>query len=255
MSAEQPGPLPSYREYDRYGYGNQPAPPAKMPDFVRYAFFLMLGGAGLQAVSIIVALAQVGTIRSAIRDAELRQNQTLSSSAIDTLVNVIIVLIVLIGIVYVGLWLWMAFKNRAGRNWARITGTVFFGLYALSTVGSLASRLAGVGKTNAFSAGTTIASTAIGLAVLTVGLVTVILLWNSRSSAYFTPPFMPYGGGYPAPAGGYPPPSPYGQPVPYGGPHPGMPGFPPQAPPPPSAPPAQPYTPPGAAPGEFPPPA
>lgn len=236
MSADQPGPLPSYGQYDPHGYGNRPAGPPKppMPDTVRYAFYLMLAGAAVQAISIIVSLTQTGTIRKAMRDQQIKQHSALSPSAINAIADVTIALIVIVGLVYVGLWLWMAFKNRAGRQWARITGTVFFGIQALLTVVGVATYAAGAGATNAYSAGQTAASLVVGGILLLIGLVTVILLWNSRSAAYFAP--LPYGG--------------YGQPpMPYGGspyPNPYNPGMPPGLPPQPPAP--------GQGPGGFSPP-
>src|SRR5579859_7197739 len=35
------------------------------------------------------------------------------------------------GLVLAALWLWMAWKTRTGRNWARIVSTVFFGLLSI----------------------------------------------------------------------------------------------------------------------------
>lgn len=258
MSADQPGSLPSYGQYDPHGYGNRPAAPPKppMPDTVKYVFYLLLAGAAVQAIGIIVSLTQTDTIRKAMREQQAKQNTNLSPSAIDAITNVVIGAIVVVGLVYVGLWVWMAFKNRAGRQWARIMGTVFFGIQALFTVIGLVSFAAGV-NSNAYSAGTTAASLVVSGVLLAIGLIAVLLLWNSRSSAYFAPPpFVGYG----------PPPAPYGSP--YGQP-PGFAGMPPQAPGTPGLPPQPPGTPglppqppghgqppaPGQGPGDFSPPA
>jgi hypothetical protein len=42
---------------------------------------------------------------------------------------------IVVGIVAVLIWLWIAWKNRAGRNWARVVATVFFGLSCLGLPG------------------------------------------------------------------------------------------------------------------------
>ena len=71
----------------------------------------------------------------------------------------------------VGLWIWMGVKNRAGRNWARITGTVFFGLDTIFL-------LVGISRLTAPAIATEVLIWAAGLA-------TVILLWQRRNAAYF----------------------------------------------------------------------
>jgi hypothetical protein len=43
------------------------------------------------------------------------------------------------GIITGGLWLWMAWKTGAGRNWARVLSTIFFGIMCLQFLGSIAS--------------------------------------------------------------------------------------------------------------------
>jgi hypothetical protein len=118
----------------------------------------------------------------------------------------------------------MAFANRGGHNWARIVGTVFFGIATLSSIGSLAVVASGA-STSMGSSGTPLGT---GLSILgwLIGLVVVILLWNRQSSDYFKPPPAAYGYGYQPPtqapgygSPGYQPPG-Y-QPPPPGGPPPG----------------------------------
>jgi hypothetical protein len=206
MAYPQPGQYPAYPQYP--GPSGMPAkPPA--PQTVQYAFYLMLAGAALQLLSGIAALGSVSKIRDTLRD----QHPDYTSTQIDSAVRIgeaFAIILVLIGM---GLWIWMAFANRAGKNWARITGTVFFGLDSLSLVISLAAS-----GSNAMS--TTKASpfgVVVNILVWLAGLAAVILLWNKQSSAYFSPPqqFGPGGpGGY-----GYPPYPPYQAPgqQPYGG--------------------------------------
>jgi hypothetical protein len=66
----------------------------------------------------------------------------------------------------------MARANQAGKNWARITATVFFGLDTLSLLAALRQAEPALSRT-------------ISLLTWLVGLGAVILLWQKISSAYF----------------------------------------------------------------------
>jgi hypothetical protein len=186
-----------------------------VPSTVQNAFYAMLAGAALQALGILVGMLQIDALRDAVTESMRESDPTISQDTIDGVVSAAIGFSVVFGLIGVALWLWMAFANRAGKNWARITATVFF---AISCVGLLISVLSAASGAagNAVSAG---ASTVPGLvvSVLTwlVGLAAIILLWNKQSSAYFKPT-SPYGG-YGSPPGygpgyGQPPGSGYGPP-------------------------------------------
>ncbi|MCW2936699.1 MAG: hypothetical protein JWM19_7661 [Actinomycetia bacterium] len=110
---------------------------------------------------------------------------------------------IIVGLLESGLWLWMAWKTRAGRNWARITSTVFFGLFSVPFV-------LGLFKLPAVPRGVVIIEWAVGLAAL-------ILLWQRESSQFFAAAKQaslgyaaPQQPGYPTPA------QPYGQAAPFG---------------------------------------
>lgn len=245
MAYPQPGQFPAYPQYP--GQGGVPAkPPA--PQTVQYAFYLMLAGAALSLISTVVTAAEVSKIRDLIRD----QNLGLADGQIRTRASAILVGAILSGLVRIGLWIWMAFANRGGKGWARITGTVFFGISTLGLIIALAISGVSVANTARISALDTV------LTVLTwlVGLGAVILLWNKQSSAYFEQrQFGGPGGGYPTP---YPYPYPYpapGQQPPYGGQYGGQPPYagqppygappqqqPPYGPPPPQQQPSDPWS-------------
>lgn len=242
MTGPQPGPYSQYPQYPQYpggGGGGMPAqqPKPPPPDPVRNAFYLMVAGAALQAIGIISALAQINTIRDIIRD-RVRDQPDSSSVDVDSVVNVTIALIILVGLIGVALWLWMAFANRAGKNWARITATVFFAISTLSLFGSLASRSSD--STMAVGSSTTTVGTVLNVLLWLVGLAVIILLWHRRSGPYFKPPAYGYEYQPPGAASGYPPTGP--------GPAPGQ-----TAPPPEQQPPGQ-QPPPGPPPGSSAPP-
>ena len=152
--------------------------------------------------------------------------------------DLILVTVIAGGIVAVLIWLWLAWKNRAGRNWARVVATVFF---ALSCLG-LPELLTGGHLSTVPSALTAADGTAIAVSPLAMpawliaagvvnwllGLAIIILLWQRDASRYYEavslsrrrPAYTPYAPpGYGAP--GYAPPwyapgspqwQPYGQP-------------------------------------------
>jgi hypothetical protein len=108
---------------------------------------------------------------------------------------------VLTGLIEGGLWLWMAWKNLAGRPWARILSTTLFGLLSLQALLGLFDL--------------PIALKILLLAEWAIGLGALIMMWQPESSQYYKLRES-YGAatrmrvyGYPAPPGylppGYPP--------------------------------------------------
>jgi hypothetical protein len=164
-----------------------PAAPARppLPDTVRYAFYLMLAGAALSAIGLLAGLAQSGQIRDGLAESMRETDPAVTQETIDAAVAVTMGGVVFLGLVGIGLWIWMAFANKAGKNWARITSTVFFGIAAFFTVLGLLLSASGAGASMGSSE--TGLGTAINILSLLVGLATVVLLWNGRSTPYFKP--------------------------------------------------------------------
>jgi hypothetical protein len=151
-----------------------------------------------------------------------------------TIKDVFLVGSFVVGIVTVLIWLWIAWKNRVGRNWARVVATVFFGLSCLGLPELLTGgRLATMPSTFTSADGTTIAVpplaipawlTAVGVVNWLLGLAIIILLWQRAASGYYEavslsrrrPAYTPYAAPGYAPPGYAPPGSsqwpPYGQP-------------------------------------------
>lgn len=203
MSNQEPGQQGPYQPYPG---GQEPAQPANLaypggqsqmpgvprpplPPTVRYAYYFMLAGAVLSLVSTLLGLGSKGAMRTAVQKA----SPGFTPDQVNTAVNFGLVAVVAVGLIGVGLWIWMAFANKAGRNWARITGTVFFGLDTLTLISGLSKHnLVGLGITaNAL--------------VWLVGLAAVLMMWNPASRPYYKPQAQ-----YPAPqvppyaGGGYP---------------------------------------------------
>jgi len=195
MSYQPPGPYPVFP-------GTTAMPPKPpIPQTVQRAFVLMLVGAGLEIVNTILSLLFAHQVQEKIQQA-INDGTTASTTSFNGASTAVGALI------GIGLWVWMAFANRSGHNWARITGTVFFGISCLAILIDIVG-FAVIGK---WLGGGVVAILAVeALVSWLVGLVTVILLWNRKSGDFFQPrmPVYPMGGpgygyGYPGQMPGAP---------------------------------------------------
>jgi hypothetical protein len=151
--------------YQPYPQGSEMPPESSRPTPprpVRTAVLLMYVGAALTAISLIVTVATMHTIETAIRNNSTYTAAQAHQLAVAAIVEYVVTL---------GLWLLMAWANRAGHGWARITATV---LFALNTLGLVINLFRGS------------ASISVLFAVLVwlIGL-GAVLLWRKESSEYF----------------------------------------------------------------------
>jgi hypothetical protein len=142
-------------------------PPMERPPSIRTAVTLMYVGAGLAALQIVVVLLLIGSIRDEIRD----DNPDLTASEVDTRANVGLAFAVVFALIGVGLWLWMAHENGAGKSWARTVATVFGVLGILATLLRLAGSGMGVNL--------------LGLVNLVLAIVILVFLYRPDASAYY----------------------------------------------------------------------
>jgi hypothetical protein len=160
-----------YQPYPTSGQGQMPEsqrPPA--PNSVQTAVKLMYAGAALSFIELILDLVSIGSVKSAIH----KRFPNYTAAQLHTAEVSYVVFAVIASVIAIGLWLWMARANAAGRNWARITGTVFFALNTLFFLLSVARPHASIGLV-------------LSLLVWLVGLGAVIMLWRKESAPYFTP--------------------------------------------------------------------
>ena len=157
-----------YQPYPSAGQAPEPARPEPPPSVVM-AVRLMYAGAVVSAVSLVVGLTTVSSLRTALH----KSRPSLTPSQLHDLQNIVVVGSVVIGLISIGLWVWMALMNKAGKSWARIVATVLFGLDTLFL-------LLGVARAGAA------ASSVVSILIWLIGLGTVILLWRKDSSEYFT---------------------------------------------------------------------
>jgi hypothetical protein len=159
----------SYQPYPTSGQVPEPPqerPPA--PNSVQTAVKLMYAGAALSLIELIVSLATITSLKSAI----LKKFPNYTSSQVHSAEVAIVAGVVIEAVIAIGLWLWMARANAAGRNYARITGTVLFVVYTLFLLLDLRRPSVGIGLIFA-------------VLVWLAGLGAVIMLWRRESSEYF----------------------------------------------------------------------
>jgi hypothetical protein len=144
----------------------RPEPPASVVMAVR----LMYTGAVVSALSLIVGLVTIGSLRDSLHKAQ----PSLTPTQLHDLQTVVIVGSVFIGLISIGLWVWMALMSKAGKPWARIVATVLFGLDTLFLLLGLAQAGAAAG-------------TLVSILTWLIGLGAVVYLWRKDASAYFNP--------------------------------------------------------------------
>ncbi|EMY34547.1 hypothetical protein D477_009063 [Arthrobacter crystallopoietes BAB-32] len=139
---QQPGPY-GYQSAQpgQYSYpSSQPQPgsaPAR-PKEVTTAFWLIIAAAVFSAIEIIYSLATMDTLLASladdpsVRDALSQTGGEISEEQfMDMMGGMAGVVLVIVGLIMIGLYLMVAFGVKAGKNWARITGTVFAALSLL----------------------------------------------------------------------------------------------------------------------------
>jgi len=157
------------------GRGTPELPP---PPPVQWAVRLMYAGAALSGVFLIFAVIVTSNVKSALIkwNATQPKAKQYTLSQISNAATSYIVSTIIIGLIAIALWLWMARLNNRGRNWARITATVFFALWTYYTYES-------IGTTR--GSATFITATGMVLAIWLVGLAALFFLWRSESTVYF----------------------------------------------------------------------
>jgi hypothetical protein len=161
----------SYQPYPTSGSQQMPQGPAA-PKSVLDAVKAMYAGAGLSVIGIILVIVSASSIKKAFANANATAAKPLTPSALHSLETDYIVAAIVILAIGALLWFWMARMNGAGKRWARITSSVFFGLYTLYIL--LVVSRSGLGVTLIL----------VGLSWL-AGLGAIVLLWRRESSEYF----------------------------------------------------------------------
>lgn len=141
------------------------APAVARPKSVDNAFLLWMIGAGIYLVFVII-----GVSTDAARDSLER---SLGRAPTDSEVTGAKAFALILGLLFIGLFVLFAFLMRAGRNWARITLTVLGGI-------SIVLNLLGIGNADALSVIITLL-----LILLIAG--SIYLMYRPDANRYFAP--------------------------------------------------------------------
>ncbi len=149
-----------YPQYPVGGMMPEPSAPLPIPRSIRSAVNLMYAGAVLSAIGAIAVIVLLAVSRSSL-------GLTTATTTAAASITVFAVILAVVGLIEIGLWLWMAWAVKRGMGWARIVSSVLFGVNVVFTLLSL-SR-----------------GGATGIVSVAIGLWAVIQLWRADSTAFF----------------------------------------------------------------------
>jgi len=145
--------------------------PRTVPQSVRQAVKAMYGGAAASLIYLVSSVVTQGSTKTAIE----KRFPNLTASQVTTQQHVLLIAGIVSGLIAIAAWILIARASQAGKNWARITGTVLFGLATLDALGGLINPVAVPVKILAF-------------VIWVFGLIAVVRLWQAASTAYFKAP-------------------------------------------------------------------
>jgi hypothetical protein len=131
---------------------------------------LMYAGGVLALFSILTAVATTSTLRGLIR----QQYPAAGYGALSAAATATLSVTIAGALISAGVWLVMARRTRRGRPGVRILSTILFVIDSLTVLSTHTHGL--------LTASTWIMT----VAEWAVGLVVIVLLWDRRSTAYFT---------------------------------------------------------------------
>jgi hypothetical protein len=130
----QTGGLPGYPEAAAANEAQGTNTPFVPPSQLVGAFWAYIVAAVVGVVGGLLVLTQKQQILDALRESNSQQNSNLSESQLQSLANASIGVAVVIALVIAALYVFFAFKLKAGRNWARILLTIIAVLALLSLI-------------------------------------------------------------------------------------------------------------------------
>ncbi len=167
QSGRPPGPPPvspfGYQPYQSAGQSSAAQKLQFAPQYVLNAVKLMYAGIALSALLAIADFTEAGILGS-----QLYLTSHQSSEAGASAVGAVM------GLLGIGLWIWMAWANKRGLGWARIVASISFGIFVLYSLVSIVD--------------VTPFAIVIELGTVAVGLIALISIWRRESSAYYQLP-------------------------------------------------------------------
>jgi hypothetical protein len=138
------------------------------PRSVLSAVRLMYAGAALELLALVIAVVTRANLKVAI----LARHPFYNPAQVHHAEAARAVPLVVGALIAIGLWLWMAWANSRGKNWARILSAVFFGI---STVDLFIS----------FFVVRATATMIVGFVIWLVGLGAIVLLFRKESAPFY----------------------------------------------------------------------
>jgi hypothetical protein len=154
------------------------------PASVRVAGRLMYAGAAVSLIKVIVNLATESTTRSAeltaLRIGVRKSGVSATTSQLNSGITATLLLALVLGLISVGLWILVARASSDGKDWARTTGSVLFGLGTLALL---------IGPPDVGIRGPETVVTRVFAGIIwLIGLAAVVFLWRKDSSRFFKGP-------------------------------------------------------------------
>ena len=143
-------------------------PAAPRPRAVRAAVRLMLAGAAAELAAMITVAVTAGTVRAAVA---ARYPAAVHGATVNQ------VLVLAVAPVAIGMWLWLAWANGRGEDWARMISGACFGLLTLSVLGAVSEHAATYAPANLIAA----------TIVWAIGLASVVLIFTPAAGRYYRP--------------------------------------------------------------------
>lgn len=178
---EQPGQpggygMPNFPGGPMGGYPAQLPPAPARPGTVTLAFWLWILAAAISVVSVVLVFTS-GVWDDAIAAAGI--GDTINGVAASTVVNTAKTIFIVVGLVFLALYVFFAVKMYQGRNWSRIVLTVLAALTILS-VFSASAQVTVNGAV--YDVGS---STALRWVQCAIAVIALILMYLTPSNAYF----------------------------------------------------------------------
>jgi hypothetical protein len=143
-------------------------PAAPRPRAVRAAVKLMLAGAVAELAAVITVIVTAGAVRAAVTARDPAAAQAVTAHSIVEMVLMPVA---------IGMWLWLAWANGRGEDWARMLSASCFGLTTMGLVGTFAEGAAPFAAADMITAGV----------VWAIGLVSVALIFTPQAWRYYRP--------------------------------------------------------------------
>lgn len=160
--------------YPNPSYNLPSSAPIVRPGTVQGAFLIYLISAAISLLSIILVMT------SDVWDQAIAASGANTSGLnVDALITTAKTITIVIGVILLALYLFFAFKMRAGRNWARIVLTV---LSALSILSSFSASASVTVNNQTFSSST---SQILGYVGAVLAAVAIVLMYMGPSNQFF----------------------------------------------------------------------